>query len=81
MWSASVFIGGIICGFINRDLKKSIFVIQLVAASLIFVFLEELHIKPRDFEVAITVVICGIFYGGPYNLISTAVPIMLGSKP
>lgn len=39
-----------------------------------------MHNKLYEVRIMITLLICGFAYGGPYNLMSTAIPIVLGSK-
>lgn len=80
MWAASVFIGGIICAIVNRSYRKEIFIAELFCAAVLFLFLKEFHRQASDKIIALIIVVCGLCYGGPYNLISTAIPIILGSQ-
>jgi hypothetical protein len=81
LWSVSVFAGGIFCGFVNRRLSKFFFVFELVAATIVFIFLEEFHLQIYEVEIILGIVLCALFYGGPYSLMSTAIPIALGNQP
>jgi succinate-acetate transporter protein len=31
-------------------------------------------------EIILLIIVCGLFYGGPYSLMSTAIPITLGNQ-
>ena len=39
LWSASVFVGGIACAIINKQLRKIFFVFELVASTIAFILL------------------------------------------
>ncbi len=52
-----------------------------MAATVAFILLEEFHHNVYEVEIIVSLVICGLFYGGPYGLMSTAIPISLGSQP
>jgi hypothetical protein len=80
MWSASVFMGGIASAILNKKYNKIHFILQLLVASVCFLFLEEMHSKFYETRIAIFLFSCGLFYGGPYNLMSTAIPIVLGNQ-
>jgi hypothetical protein len=43
LWSISVFVGGLLCGLVNRQLSKLFFVFELVAATVAFLLLENFH--------------------------------------
>lgn len=45
LWSVAVFLGGIICGIINKKLKRIFFVFELISASVAFILLESFHMK------------------------------------
>jgi hypothetical protein len=45
-----------------------------------FLTLESMHEKIYEVEIAITIVICSLSFGIPYNMLNTAVPIMLSEK-
>lgn len=81
LWSVSVFFGGILCGLINPNLKKIFFVFELVAATVAFLLLEEFHRKIYEKEIITGIIVCAFFYGGPYSLMGTAIPIGLGNQP
>jgi len=80
LWSASVFLGGITSAYFNKKYSKTVFIIQLLVAAVAFFFLEEFHSKIYEIRIIIFLIICGFCYGGPYNLMSTAIPIVLGGK-
>jgi len=81
LWSAGVFIGGLLCAFINRQLSKIFFVFELVASTVVFLLLEGFHQKIYEVWIIVGIFLCAIFYGGPYSLMSTAIPIALGNQP
>jgi hypothetical protein len=76
----SVFIGGIACGLINKQLNKIFFVFELVFATVAFILLESFHLKVYEIEIIFGIIVCGFFYGGPYSLMGTAIPIALGNQ-
>ncbi len=80
LWSFSVFIGGIICGIINKKMRKIFFVFELIGATVAFILLESFHLQVYEVEIILLIIICGLFYGGPYSLMSTAIPITLGNQ-
>ena len=80
IWSASVFSGGITSAYFNKTYNKTVFIIQLLISAVAFFFLEEFHNKIYEVRIIIFLIICGFTYGGPYNLMSTAIPIVLGGK-
>lgn len=45
LWSVSVFIGGLFCGYINKKLTNMFFIFELFAAALAFIFIESFHLK------------------------------------
>jgi hypothetical protein len=81
LWSASVFAGGMASAVFNRNYDKAVFVLQLIVSFFCFIFLEEFHSKIYETRIVMLIITCGFFYGGPYNLMSTAIPILLGSQP
>ncbi len=81
LWSGSIFAGGISSALFNKTYSKSIFIVQLLLSLICFIFLEEFHNKIYRIEIIFCLITCAFFYGGPYNLMSTAIPIMLGSQP
>ncbi len=80
LWSFSVFFGGIICGLINKRMRKIFFVFELIGATVAFVLLESFHLDIYKVEIILGIIFCGLFYGGPYGLMSTAIPITLSNQ-
>ena len=80
LWSAAVFSGGITSAYFNKKYSKDIFIFQLLISAGAFFFLEEFHNKIYEIRIMIFLMVCGFAYGGPYNLMSTAIPLVLGSK-
>jgi hypothetical protein len=39
-----------------------------------------MHEKLYSIEIAITIIVCSLAFGVPYNMLNTAVPIMLSEK-
>lgn len=74
-------IGGFIGAKINHKLSYKIFILCLFISGFVFFLLEELHVHPNEFEVIGLVVICAILVGGPYNQLTTAVPLKLCEDP
>ena len=42
--------------------------------------LEEFHLRIEETGIISSIIICGFFYGGPYSLMGTAIPINLGNS-
>lgn len=40
LWSLSIFAGGILCGFANKQLNKLFFVFELIASAIAFFLLK-----------------------------------------
>jgi hypothetical protein len=49
LWAISTFAGGIFGNYINPDFNKRLFIGALASCSIMFVFLEEIHLYPNDF--------------------------------
>lgn len=80
LWTVSIFFGGLIHGKSNKKLNKKWFVAVLFISAGLFLLLEEMHLKIYKLEIILALIACGLFYGGPYNLMSTAIPIELSSQ-
>ena len=79
-WAISLFLGGISCAIYNQKLSNSIFALQLLMSSLFFLILQTMDNHPDFWSVLVMVVCAGFSFGGPYYLIATAVPLMMGEK-
>jgi hypothetical protein len=77
LWAVSTFLGGLIGAYINPNFNKRLFIGALLASSILFIFLEEVHLYPNDFEVIVLVIACGLIFGGPFTLMSTSIPLLL----
>jgi hypothetical protein len=47
LWSAFVFVGGALGGYINPKYSKKIFVFSLMISAAMFIFLEQIHLHPN----------------------------------
>lgn len=52
-----------------------------MASTVVFILLEEFHRKVFEIEIIVGIIVCALFYGGPYSLMGTAIPIGLGNQP
>ena len=75
-----MFGGSIIGGKVNPTYCKKKFIVCLFLSGAMFLTLESMHEKIYEVEIAITIVICSLSFGIPYNMLNTAVPIMLSEK-
>lgn len=44
IWSVSVFVGGTVCGLINKQFNKLVFIGELSISAICFILLEEFHL-------------------------------------
>lgn len=80
LWSVSVFLGGIVSAAYNKNYSKPIFLVQLFLTLVCFFFLDSFHDKMYEGKIVFFLILGGFVYGGPYNLMSTAIPIVLGTQ-
>ncbi len=80
LWSISVFLGGIVSATFNKHFSKQFFLIQLLLTLVCFTFLGDFQNKMHEGRVIFFLVVGGFVYGGPYNLMSTAIPLVLGTQ-
>ena len=81
LWAISTFLGGLLGSYLNPTFDKKIFIGALFASSILFIFLEEIHLYPNDIEVIILVTVCGLIFGGPFTVMNTSIAIFLSEKP
>lgn len=49
----------------------------MLISGAMFLTLENMSEKLYEIEIVITIIVCSLSFGVPYNMLSTAVPIML----
>lgn len=81
LWSVSTFIGGILGAYLNPGFNKIIFIAALLGSSIMFIFMEGIHLSNAEVEIMVMTIFCGLVYGGPFTLIGTCIPVMLGEIP
>lgn len=81
LWTLGVFGGGIIGGKVITNYSKKGFIACIMVSGMMFLTLQKLNEKIYEIEMAIAIVVSSLAFGIPYNMLNTAVPIMLGEKP